>query len=645
MSLFRQLMLAVALTTLLSFMGSAVVSLLSSRHYLEQQLILKNEDNASALALLITQQSKDPVTIELYVAALFDNGHYELILVRDPKGKTIVERKSPPDTGDAPAWFTRLLPIKPTPGHAQISDGWKQYGTIELRSQSKFAYGELWQGATSMAGWLLLAGLISGWIAAMILRRLREPLGRVVDQARAICERRFSTIEEPKVPELKQLAFAMNTMVGRLKTMFEEEAARLEAVRREVNYDSVSGFANRMFFFSQFSNLLNKSDESADHGSLLLLRIIDLAAINKRLGRVDTDNFLKILAKSIETSIESHAGRYARAKRLIGRLNGTDIAVALPGFEDAEVLANEMLQSITSNLSHLSDGATVVRISFIDYLQGQEAGPLMGQLDRALAEIEASGEEKPRRAAAGGEQRTTSAQWAQQLGMAIENGWLRLVGLPVVGFGNKKLLHQECPLRMRFVEEGEWQTAGKFLPMATRLQMTADLDIAAVRLAANQLAADPNSPDLAVNLSGESLQSEPFRKKMRELMQGNAAHCNRLWLEVSESSAFANLDAFRAFRKDLMGFKCHIGIEHFGREFSRIGVLHDLGLHYLKVDGSFINDIDSQSGNQAFLEGLCQIAHNIGLLVIAEGVKRPEELAMLPKLGFDGATGPAIPRD
>ncbi len=65
MSLFRQLMLAVLLSTLLSFMGSALVSLFSSRHYLEQQLILKNEDNASALALLMTQQSKDPVTMEL----------------------------------------------------------------------------------------------------------------------------------------------------------------------------------------------------------------------------------------------------------------------------------------------------------------------------------------------------------------------------------------------------------------------------------------------------------------------------------------------------------------------------------------------------------------------------------------------------
>jgi diguanylate cyclase (GGDEF)-like protein len=640
MSLFRQLMLAVALSTLLSFMGSAVVSLLSSRHYLEQQLILKNEDNASALALLITQQSKDPVTIELYVAALFDSGHYESIQVFDPKGRLIVERQSPPETGEAPAWFTHLLPIKPTAGRAQISDGWRQYGMIELRSQSKFAYGELWQGASSMAGWLLLASAISGWIAALILKRLREPLGRVVEQARAICERRFSVIEEPKVPELKQLAFAMNTMVGRLKAMFEEEAARLDAVRREVNYDSISGFANRMFFFSQFSELL-KSEEHAHSGSLLLLRIIDLGGINQRLGRLDADRFLKIFAKTIEAAVAAHPGH------LIGRLNGADFAVVLPGLDDAEVLANELFERIANEVSHLSEGAAVVRIGFSDYQQGKEPGPLMGMLDGALAEAEASGENKPRRAqiSSGLQQRTTAVQWAEQLGAAIENGWLRLVGLPVIGFGQQKLMHQECPLRMRFLEEGEWQTAGKFLPMATRLQMTAELDIAATRLAINQLASEPNSPDLAVNLSGESLQSEGFRKKMRELIQANASLSGRLWLEVSEASAFAHLDAFRAFRKDLTGFDCHIGIEHFGREFSRIGILHDLGLHYLKVDGSFINDIDTQSGNQAFLEGLCQIAHNIGLLVIAEGVKRPEELSMLPKLGFDGATGPAIPRE
>lgn len=640
MSLFRQLMLAVAFSTLLSFIGSAVVSLLSSRHYLEQQLVLKNEDNAGALALLITQQSKDPVTMELYVAALFDSGHYELIRVTDPRGKVIVERQSPVDGGDAPAWFTRLLPIEPTPGMAQISDGWKQYGSITLRSQSRFAYGELWKGATKMGGWLVLAGAFSGWLGALILRRLRRPLGRVVDQARAISERRFSTIEEPEVPELKQLASAMNKMVDRLKTMFEEEAARLEAVRREVNYDAVSGFANRMFFTSQLSELL-KSEEQAQSGSLVMLRLIDLGGINKRLGRLDTDRFLKAFCRSIETVAASCP------EHLTGRLNGSDFALALPGLEDAEALANQLYEEIVRETSHFAEGAAVVRIGYGGYQQGMEPGPLYALVDSALAESEAMGESKPRRAQASGDAKrpASSVQWAEQLGRAIENGWLRLVGLPVIGFGETKLLHQESPLRMRLLEEGEWLPAGRFLPMATRLQMTAELDFAAASLAFTQLASQPAVTDLAVNLSGESLQSETFRKKMRELLRENASLSRHLWLEVSEASVFANFDAFKEFRKDLMESDCRIGIEHFGREFSRIGQLHDLGLHYLKVDGSFINDIDSQPGNQSFLEGLCQIAHNIGLLVIAEGVKRPEELAALPALGFDGATGPAVPRD
>ena len=85
-----------------------------------------------------------------------------------------------------------------------------------------------------------------------------------------------------------------------------------------------------------------------------------------------------------------------------------------------------------------------------------------------------------------------------------------------------------------------------------------------------------------------------------------------------------------------------MGIEHFGRQFSEIGRLHDLGLDYIKVDASFIRGIESNPGNQAFLKGLSSIAHGIGLQVIAEGVISQAELDALSNVGFDGATGPAI---
>jgi EAL domain-containing protein (putative c-di-GMP-specific phosphodiesterase class I) len=181
------------------------------------------------------------------------------------------------------------------------------------------------------------------------------------------------------------------------------------------------------------------------------------------------------------------------------------------------------------------------------------------------------------------------------------------------------------------------------MPMASRLQMTTELDLAAARLALERIAA--GAPAVAVNLSGESILDAAFRARLYAQIASRKDLAPRLWLEVSEIGAFQHFDEFHAFCDALRPLGCRLGIEHFGRQFSEVGRLHGIGLDYLKVDGSFIRAIDSQPGNQAFLKGLCSIAHNIGLTVIAESVQTPEELAILPELGFDGATGPAVPRN
>src|SRR5574343_1681488 len=124
MSLFRQLWLAVIASTVIAFAGSFVASMLTARHYLEQQLAIKNNDNASALALSMSQLDKDPVTMELQVAAVFDSGQYASVRLIDPNGKTMVEKSGPPVPGDAPEWFIGLFPITSQPGHAQVSTGW-----------------------------------------------------------------------------------------------------------------------------------------------------------------------------------------------------------------------------------------------------------------------------------------------------------------------------------------------------------------------------------------------------------------------------------------------------------------------------------------------------------------------------------------
>ena len=637
MTLFRQLWLAVIASTVIAFAGSFVVSMLTARHYLTAQLAIKNNDNASSLALSMSQLDKDPVTIELQIAAVFDSGQYAVVRLIGPDGKVILEKTGQPVADEVPLWFIRLFPIASQPGQAQISNGWSQFGTVEVISHSHFAYRELWNGALKLLVWFAGGGVLIGLLGMRWLGRIKQPLDAVVGQAQAITERRFVRIAEPATPELKSLAKAMNAMVDRVKTMFSEEAARLEKVRREATLDSLTGLANRGFFLNQLDAALN-ADDAAPSGSLLMLRLADLAGINRRAGRETADELLRRIGNFLLELTENKPGAAA------ARLNGADFALLLPGIQDAAPVAEKLLDALRNLVSAgMIDGENIGHLASGNYLHGQSIGSLLSRLDAGLATAESQSGLAWCRAENNNEQGAiTNADWKKLLEGAIDTQRLRLIEFPVAGNGGQ-LLHLECPLRLQASAGGEWLAAGSFMPMAARLSMTTELDLAAARLALERIAA--GAPAVAVNLSGESILDPGFQRRLHGQIVARKELAPRLWLEVSEVGAFQHFDAFHDFCNLLRPFGCRLGIEHFGRQFSQIGRLNDIGLDYLKVDGSFIRAIDTQAGNQAFLKGLCSIAHNIGLTVIAEGVQTPEELASLPGLGFDGATGPAVPRN
>ena len=162
MSMYRQLWLAVIISMLVALVGSLLASSLSARSYLSEQLAMKNADNAAVLALSLSLKDPDLVEVELAVSALFDSGHYESIRVTDPRGKTLIERRTAPGNYGAPDWFVRLLPLEVVPGQAQISTGWKQFGTVHLVSYSRFAYASLWKNFQDMATTFFLATLLGG---------------------------------------------------------------------------------------------------------------------------------------------------------------------------------------------------------------------------------------------------------------------------------------------------------------------------------------------------------------------------------------------------------------------------------------------------------------------------------------------------
>ena len=325
------------------------------------------------------------------------------------------------------------------------------------------------------------------------------------------------------------------------------------------------------------------------------------------------------------------------------RLNGADFSLLLPGQNDpqgsCEHLVGALQNLVAANL--VAENA-IGHIGSSVYRHNEPVPQLLARVDAALAAAELQGALATQHVA---EQSacaaSTQADWRAILTKALADQRLRLIEFPVAD-SQGLLLHLECPLRLQAEESGDWINAGSFMPIASRLAMTSELDLAAVKLALERLAA--GLPAVAVNLSGESLIVPDFIPRLLQTLQQRRELAGKLWLEVAESGAFQHFDAFLAFTQALRPLGCRLGIEHFGRQFSQIGRLHDIGLDYLKVDGSFIRNIHDDTGNQAFLKGLCNIARSIGLTVIAEGVGSAEELAALPALGFDGATGPAVPR-
>lgn len=636
MSLVKQLWIAIALVMTLAFGGSLVVSVLSARHYLEQQLQVKNLDNATSLALSLTQLDKDPVTVELQVAAQFDAGHYRFIRVTSPTGEVLAEKVYEGALEGAPQWFANLIPIRVQPGQALIQDGWKQFGTIALASHEQYAYKSLWKGTLELLMWFVAGSLFTGVAGTYAIRVITRPLGEVVAQAQAIAERRFQTVGEPRTPELRAVTRAMNGMVDRLKAMFAEESARLENLRNRVNSDPVTGIANRDYFLSHLGEILN-GEQFGSTGSLVIVRLAHLNELNVTFGRQRADQLLRELGQVLGLSGNEHPGQRA------GRVKGGEFAVVCPHLGSPTEAAQDTHTRLCRDWLPHWEGAfpDLFHLAAVGYVRHQAVGDLMTQADQALAQAQAKGPNSWHAVEHSNQRLSLPAeQWRTLLTEAVRGGQLSLAFYPVVHGHASHRLHQEGMIRLQMDHAGHLLSAGDFMPMAANLNLTAPIDLGVVKLAIEHLR--QGAGDVAVNLSAETIADFGFRHQLVQLLQGYPDLCRRLLFEVPEYGVFKQFDAFRDLARSLKALGCRVGIEYFGQRFADTDQLASLGLDYIKVHPSFVHGIGTNTGNQEFLKGLCNMAHALGMAVIALGVDSPDDLPLLAQLGFDGATGPGV---
>jgi HAMP domain-containing protein len=222
----RVLLLMVALLAL-ALGGSLLLHTWAARQALQEQLELRNRDAAASLALALSQQQGDTVSLQTVAAAHFDTGSYSLVhLVRTDGGAAVRLQRADPAT-TAPAWFVAALPMSALPGRALVTNGWQELGTVHVSAHSAWAHAALWDACRYTAGLLVLLGLLAAALATYALRAWQRPLRATVNQARALENGRFVEAPEPGLPELKTLTRSMNAMVRRLRKVLSEQAGQL----------------------------------------------------------------------------------------------------------------------------------------------------------------------------------------------------------------------------------------------------------------------------------------------------------------------------------------------------------------------------------------------------------------------------------
>ena len=636
MSLIKQLWLVIVVILTLAFAGAFALSTAVSKHYFERQLQAKNDDNATTLALSITQMEKDAVMIDLLLSAQFDTGHYQYIGLVDPNGSAISERFNQSSQSKAPQWFIKWIPLELNPGIAEIQDGWTQYGTLRIMSDSNIAYDKLWDYSLLTALWTLLLALVSCVAGSVTLKKILMPLNDVVNQAQAIGENRFIIINLPKTKEFRAVVNAMNALSNRVKKTVSEETARLEQLRLENNFDHVTLLMNRDHFVNNMNANISRT-EYFHEGVLVLSRLCNLASIDQQLGYKETNNMLKNIGSVLQNIASQHPGAYA------GRLNGTDFAIFCNTYIDTYQLGNQIKKSLesigssgkstvhanfTTAASHVANSDSAENIismtsKLIDGISPEQNNVLHLINPGDFEQFENSSEK----------------EWLNLLTGALDNKRIKLESYPALD-QNGGVIHYESPVRLQLTPDGKWFCAGEFITWATQFNLMTRLDELVFETAVNAI--NNGAQPIGLNVSSSAMCSASYVEKIVSTIGAFPHVAEKLYFEIPEQDAFEHLSQFHQFCARVRVLGCKIGIEHVGSRISRLGEMHDVGLHYIKIDASVIRGIDSNEANKTLLRGLCMIAHSIGVLAIAEGVHTAGEIETLKTIGIDGMTGPGI---
>ncbi|HMM46698.1 MAG TPA: EAL domain-containing protein [Thiobacillaceae bacterium] len=404
--------------------------------------------------------------------------------------------------------------------------------------------------------------------------------------------------------------------------------------------DALTGLYNRHRFQHELARTLSETDRHQTQCAVMFFDLDEFKSVNDSYGHRAGDSLLIRVAGEI--------GALVRRNEVLARLGGDEFAILLPAVQnkEAENLADRVVRAIAQIPFRIEGRNVRLTTSLgIAYYPGQaaDADDLVARADIAMYQAKNAGKNTWRvfRADSDADQEMrTRLSWGERISDALDKGLFRLHYQGVYRTADGTLSHLEALIRMADADgSGQLVMPTHFIQLAEKSGRILDIDRWAIREVLRMLAAHPDIPALAVNLSGRSLSEPDLPQFIGDALQQAGVDPERLSVEITETSAVADLHDAQRLIEALHQLGCGVCLDDFGVGFASFAYLKHLRVDTIKIDGIFIRDLAHDADNQVFVRAMVDVARGLGKSVVAEYVEDGRTLALLREFGVDLVQG------
>ena len=429
-----------------------------------------------------------------------------------------------------------------------------------------------------------------------------------------------------------------------VEVRLRSDATRLERTAEDARsyplHDPLTELAHRELFLDRVGMTLLRTARYQDrHFAVLSLRVEQFAHIETGFGYDTAREVLREFATRLKTVVRGYDS--------IARLAGDEFGILLESIRDdsdAARVANRMHEALRVPIrTGPEEFIVTANIGIVLSHSGVDSASRIVQL-AGLARERARNSGAPYEIFDPSMQQRAQArlQKETELRRAVEGSQFDLHYQPIIALGSGKISGAEALLRWNHPSRGV-VSAGEFIGLAEEAGLSVPLGTFAINHACAQLTSWSTTPalaqlDVSVNITAAQFRHRDAARQLTDQLGGAIAR-SRIHLEVTErmligDPAFAKevLEALRA-----LGIRIHL--DDFGTGYSSLQYLHELPLDAIKIDRSFIARLPKGGRDAQVVTTIRELARQIGVPVIAEGVETPEHLALIRDIGCEFAQG------